>query len=87
MGWFLLILVLLAAAFGVLGVVLKITAILVFTIVLSTVILVALGWWFFKRQARRFTSEFRRQAGQGAGSGGSERPPDGGLPAGHDDRY
>ena len=86
MGWLLLILVLLAAAFGVLGVVLKITAILVFTIVLTTVILAALGWWFFKRQARRFTSEFRRQTGAGSTRTG-ERPPDGGLPAGHDDRY
>jgi peptidoglycan/LPS O-acetylase OafA/YrhL len=82
MGWFLLILVLLAAAFGVLGVVLKVTAILVFTIVLTTVILGALGLWFFRRTARRLASDFGRPR-----SSSSPRPPTDGLPQAHDDRY
>jgi peptidoglycan/LPS O-acetylase OafA/YrhL len=80
MGWFLLILVLLAAVFGVLGVVLKVTAILVFTIVLTTVILGALGLWFFRRAARRLASDFGRPRS-------SPRPPTDGLPQAHDDRY
>ena len=91
MGWLLLILVLLAAAFGVLGVVLKLTAILVFTVLATTVILGAVGWWFFKRQARRIASDFGRQMSQRTGQG-TERPrsherPGGDLPPGHDDRY
>jgi peptidoglycan/LPS O-acetylase OafA/YrhL len=80
MGWFLLILVLLAAAFGVLGVVLKVTAILVFTIVFTTVILGAVGLWFFRRTARRFAADFGRPRS-------SAGPPAGGLPPAHDDRY
>ena len=80
MAWIILILVLLAAAFGVLGVVLKVTAIIVFTTLLSIIVLTTLVWWLFKRQARRFAREFDRAAG-GAQGDGRELPPT------HDDRY
>ena len=82
MAWIILILVLLAAAFGVLGVVLKVTAIIVFTTLLSIIVLSALVWWLFKRQARKFAQEFNRAAGS-SGSGGEHRE----LPPTHDDRY
>jgi peptidoglycan/LPS O-acetylase OafA/YrhL len=80
MAWLILILVLLAAAFGVLGVVLKVTAIIVFTTLLSIVVLATLVWWIFKRQARKFAQEFNQPAG-GTPGDGRELPPT------HDDRY
>jgi hypothetical protein len=47
-----LILLLLAAVFGVLGAVLKAVAFLVLTAVLTVTVLVALAWWGIKRKAR-----------------------------------
>lgn len=49
MAWFLLIIVLIAAAFGVLGVVLKVTAVLVLTTVLTVLIVGVIAWFAFKR--------------------------------------
>ena len=80
MAWLILILVLLAAAFGVLGVVLKVTAIIVFTTLLSIVVLATVVWWAFKRQARKFSQDFNQGAG-GTSGDGRELPPT------HDDRY
>jgi len=54
MAWVILLLVLLAAAFGVLGAVLKLTAILVLTILLTIAALVAVVWYSFKAQIRRW---------------------------------
>ena len=88
MGWILLILVLLAAAFGILGAVVKAVAFLVLTIVLTVVTLSMLVWWLVRRQARRFVAEF--DAHTGGTSAAPHRPSrDRGseLPRAHDDRY
>ena len=87
MAWVILLLVLLAAAFGVLGAVIKAAAFLVLTILLTVAALAALAWWGFKRQMRRWE--------QGTMAGGTQvrtwtsgRRSDGprDLPS-HDDRY
>jgi hypothetical protein len=87
MGWVILFLVLLAAAFGVLGAVVKAAAFLVLTILLTVAALVAIAWYAFKGQLRRWERD-------GIGGGGQvrTRPPRGApepprhLPT-HDDRY
>jgi hypothetical protein len=56
-----LILLLLAAAFGVLGAVLKAVVFLVITALLTVVVLGALAWWAFKRKAREFQDRYDRQ--------------------------
>jgi hypothetical protein len=71
---FVLILLLLAALFGILSAVLKAVAFIVITVLLTMTVLAVLGWWAFKRSARRFTS--------GSPSAGS-----GALPPTRDDRY
>ena len=57
MGWFILILVLLAAAFGVLSLVVKTVLVIVLTIMLTVAILVAIVWYTFKHQLRRVQRE------------------------------
>jgi alkylation response protein AidB-like acyl-CoA dehydrogenase len=83
MVWLLLILVLLAAAFGVLGAVIKLTAAIVLTILLTVAVLAAVAWFGIKAQLRRWQ---QGEAGGGSQlwtwSGGSGRD----LPS-HDDRY
>ncbi len=54
MAWVILVLVLLAAAFGVLGAVIKAAAFLVLTILLAVAALVAIAWYSFKGQLRRW---------------------------------
>ena len=87
MAWVILLLVLVAAAFGVLGAVIKLTTILVLTILLSIAALVAIVWYSFRAQLRRWERD--------GIDGGTEvrtwswghrppRPRD--LPS-HDDRY
>ena len=61
---FVVILLLLAAAFGVLGAVLKAVAFLVITGVLTVTLLGALAWWGFKRKAREMSAEYERQITQ-----------------------
>jgi peptidoglycan/LPS O-acetylase OafA/YrhL len=86
MAWVILVLVLLAAAFGILGAVIKAAAFLVLTILLAVAALAAIAWYSFKGQLRRWERD---------GIGGdtqvriwstrrSEPPRD--LPS-HDDRY
>jgi hypothetical protein len=87
MGWVILFLVVLAAAFGMLGAVIKAAAFVVLTILLAVAALVAIAWYSFKGQLRRWERD---------GFGGdtqvriwssrrrSEPPRD--LPS-HDDRY
>lgn len=86
MAWVILILVLLAAAFGVLGAVVKAAAFLVLTILLAVAALVAIAWYSFKGQLRRWERD-----GIGGdpqvrtwSTRGSDPPRD--LPS-HDDRY
>lgn len=73
---FILILLLLAAIFGILGIVVKAALFIVITALLSLAILVALGWWAVKRSAKRYAS-------------GSSPSPSGPapLPPTRDDRY
>ena len=54
MGWLLLILVLLAAAFGVLGAVLKAAVFLILTITLTVVALAAVAYYYGRHRLRQF---------------------------------
>ena len=87
MAWLILILVLLAAAFGILGAVLKLTAIIVLTIVLTVVVLSMIAWWAVKRQARRFAREFDARAADTRVTRYRKNEAGGELPSTHDDRY
>jgi hypothetical protein len=87
MAWLILILVLLAAAFGVLGAVIKAVAFLVLTILLTIAALVAIAWYSFKGQLRRWEREGvdgRTQVRTWSWGHRPEPPRD--LPS-HDDRY
>jgi hypothetical protein len=61
MGWFLLFLVLIALAFGVLGVVIKATVIIVLTILFTIAALVVLAILGFRYQANRARRELERR--------------------------
>ena len=61
MGWILLVLVLIAAAFGVLGLVMKATVFVVLTVVMSTILLAYLAYVLVKRQARKMAKELDRR--------------------------
>jgi UPF0716 family protein affecting phage T7 exclusion len=87
MAWFLLILVLLAAAFGILGVVLKLTAIIVFTLVFAVVVLSMIGWWLVKHQLKRITREFDERSAQLRPTRYRKNQAADRLPPAHDDRY
>jgi membrane protein implicated in regulation of membrane protease activity len=54
MALFLLILLVLAAAAGVLGAVLKVTLVIVLSLVLAVVLLAWIGAWYAKRRFREF---------------------------------
>ncbi|HUF59553.1 MAG TPA: hypothetical protein VMR89_08760 [Actinomycetota bacterium] len=87
MAWVILLLVLLAAAFGVLGAVLKLTAILVLTILLTITALVAVAWYSFKGQLRRWERDGAGERSQvRTWSWGHRTQPPRNLPS-HDDRY
>ena len=55
MGWILLFLILIAAAFGVLGLVIKATVFIVLTILMSLLVLGYIAYVMVRRQARRLT--------------------------------
>jgi hypothetical protein len=64
MGWFVLILVLIAVALGILGAVVKTVAFIVLTIVFTLLALGAIAYFTIRHQARRFmndAAESRRQ--------------------------
>ena len=61
MGWFLLFLVLVAVAFGVLGAVIKATVVLVLTILFTLAALIAIGVFAVRHQANKFRREFDRR--------------------------
>jgi peptidoglycan/LPS O-acetylase OafA/YrhL len=85
-GWLILILVLLAAAFGILGAVLKAAAFVVLTVVLSVVLLATVGWYVVKHQARRLLTDVDRRIADERVD--RFRHDDGGeLPPPRDDRY
>jgi hypothetical protein len=60
MGWFILILVLIAVALGILGVVVKAVAIIVLTILFTMLALGAIAYYTVKHQARRFMDDTNR---------------------------
>jgi hypothetical protein len=56
-GWFILILVLIAIAFGVLGAVVKAVAFIVLTIIFTLIALGAIAYFAVRHQARRFMND------------------------------
>jgi len=62
MALFLLILLVLAAAAGILGAVLKVTLVIVLSLVLSIVLLAWIGAWYTKRRMRAFQRDFQLRA-------------------------
>ena len=85
-----LILLLLAAVFGVLGAVLKAVAFLVLTAVLTVTVLVALAWWGIRRKAREFQAEYDREITQQRSTRyrvNEAQRQTGDLPPHRDDRY
>jgi hypothetical protein len=83
---FILILLLLAAIFGILGAVLKFTAILVIGVLLTVTVLGALAWWGFKRSARKLSAEYDRQVSEHRVTKYRENEA-GSNPPERDDRY
>ena len=61
MGWVLLFLVLIAAALGVLGLVVKATIFLVLTILMTVIVLGYVAFLIVRRQARRLQKEFEKR--------------------------
>jgi membrane protein implicated in regulation of membrane protease activity len=61
---FLMILLLLAAAAGVLGAVLKVTLVLVLSLVLAVVLLVWIGAWYARRRFRAFQHDLEARVDQ-----------------------
>ena len=61
MGWVLLFLVLIAAAFGVLGAVVKATVFIVLTIVMTVLVLGFIAFLLLRRQARRIEQDLNRR--------------------------
>ena len=87
MAWLFLILVLLAAAFGVLAAVIKAVAFIVLTILLTIAALVAIVWYSFKAQIRRWEREgIQDRSHESTWSSGPRPEPPRDLPS-HDDRY
>ncbi len=84
MGWLILILVLLAAAFGVLGAVIKAAAFIVLTILLTITALGAIVWYSFRAQLRRWERSGGGEVGTRTWGRGADGPRD--LPS-RDDRY
>jgi preprotein translocase subunit YajC len=61
MGWVLLFLVLIAAALGVLGLVVKATIFLVLTILMTVIVLGYVVYLIVRRQAKRLQKEFEKR--------------------------
>jgi hypothetical protein len=87
MAWVILLLVLLAAAFGVLGAVLKLTAILVLTVLLTIAALIALVSYSVKSQVRRWEREGIEGRSQVRAWSRGQRPRSPRDLPSHDDRY
>jgi hypothetical protein len=84
---FILILLLLAAIFGVLGAVLKAVAFLVITGLLTVTLLGALAYWGLKRKARQFQREIDRGSSGGSTRFQPNEADPSQLPHDRDDRY
>jgi hypothetical protein len=86
MAWLILILVLLAAAFGVLVAVVKAVAFIILTILLTIAALVAIVWYSFKSQIRRWERDGIDGRPQVRMWSRARPEPPRHLPS-HDDRY
>lgn len=83
MAVFLLILLVLAAAAGVLGAVLKVTLVIVLSLILSIVLLAWIGTWYARRRWRALQRDFevrvdqdrRRREAYDVGSERRQGPP------------
>jgi arginine exporter protein ArgO len=86
MAWLILLIVLIAAALGVLGLVVKAAAAILLTLALVGVALMALVWYGFKHQVRKIQRQLDRQFTETdvPGPAGSK---DRGIPPLRDDRY
>ncbi len=65
MGTFILILLLLAALFGVLGAVLKVALVLVLSVILAVVVLTAIAVWYVRSGVDAWQRDLRRRAEAG----------------------
>jgi membrane protein implicated in regulation of membrane protease activity len=85
---FILILLLIAAIFGVLGAVLKWTLVVVMVLLLSVIVLGAIAAWMVRRQMRKMQAEGNQQVTvrRVIRYNTEPRPPDQ-LPGDRDDRY
>jgi positive regulator of sigma E activity len=85
---FVLILLLLAAIFGILDAVLKTVAFLVITAILTVTVLGLIAWWVVKRSAKKFAADYDQQVSHKRVTEyrANEADP-GSLPPGRDDRY
>ena len=61
---FVLILLLVAAVFGVLGAVLKVALVIVLSIVLAVTALVVIATWYLRRRVRAFQHQFEATIGR-----------------------
>ena len=61
MGWILLFLIVIAAAFGVLGLVVKATVFIVLTILMTLLVLGYIAYAMVRHQARKLTKEMDRR--------------------------
>lgn len=84
----LILLLLLAAALGILGTVIKVTAVIVLSFVFGIVLLAVIGYYYARHRFRRFVRESEQQQ-QGPGSPqrgypttGTKGPADPQLPSG-----
>jgi membrane protein implicated in regulation of membrane protease activity len=85
---FILILLLIAAIFGVLGAVLKWTLVLVLVSLLTVVVLGALAAWMVRRQVRRMQADGNQQVTvRRVIRYNPQPPPPDQLPGERDDRY
>lgn len=73
---FVLILLLMAAVLGILGAVLKVTAVLILSLFLATAISIAAVWWFVRRQTRRYIDSVKPKTRQVYDTEGRVKWPD-----------
>lgn len=73
---FVLILLLMAAVLGVLGAVLKVTAVLILSLFLATAISIAAVWWFVRQQTRRYIDSVKPKTRQVYDTEGRVKRPD-----------
>jgi hypothetical protein len=87
MMWLILILLVLAAIFGILGLVVKAVAFVVLTITLTVVVLVAVAWYALKHQTRKLSHDLDDRIADRRATEFYREDDGGELPPPRDDRY